>query len=156
VVIDRSSVEILDEAGLVDDKAAVESENLEFANLNKNSGQGIFSKETDKDLMKRIQDSYIERRLKTRPRFGYGSGPFTRDIVDVSTSWKSLSILSQDRWDKLVETLREVLNNFPASASPTRKQREKSVVQRIYTTIIITSRRGVCELSRRTCVGNEM
>jgi len=100
-----------------------------------NNGQGrsesVPYDGTDKSLKHAIQNSYTKFGLETRLQFRYGSGPFDRSIIELSTSWKGRSVLNQKSWMFLNGALQQILSLLPASAKNTQLQKEKGLVQRI-------------------------
>lgn len=92
---------------------------------------GRTSIDTDKSLKKAIQDSYVKFGIKISLQFRYGHGPFDRHTVELSTSWKRRSILTQASWNKLTEMSQEILHSLPKSDKSIHVQKEKSLIQRL-------------------------
>lgn len=86
---------------------------------------------TDKSLKQAIQESYVTYGLETCLQFRYGSGPFHRCILELSTNWKGRSILSATSWKSLNGVLQQIMSLLPDIGKPKQMQKEKGLMQRI-------------------------
>jgi len=86
---------------------------------------------TDKSLKQAISGSYTKFGLETHLIFRYGSGSFSHSTIDLSTNWKSRSVLNQTSWKSLNAASQRILSFLPAFAKNKQLQKEKGLVQRI-------------------------